>query len=558
MASRKRKRQRERRLKGQLATDLSGYGRALTDAVTNAIVEEAATATAVDVRGALVPVDESALRSDGTVPLRLISPGWGTSGFYSADVLEAAGNDGVFAAGCHCYWDHPSITEQSDRPERSLRDLAAVLETTGTWRTDHPDGPGIYAEARVFGPYRELLAEMAPHIGVSIRAAAQVSTGEADGRRGRIVEEIVEAQSVDFVTRPGRGGQVLAILEAHRPALAEAMADDLRQALRTALGDRFPEADGSYVWVRDFDPDDQFVVFDREGKAVDNPGTFRLSFTTDGDGAVTLADDDPVEVRVQTTYTPVTEARNVGEWFQSRIHLHFTTLADDMFGEGRLTKDERIALSNAIGGALDAFSQLVDDNAPQLLTRDLWDEPTPATPVTESQEDDMPLNDDDRKAIGEMIQTAVAPIAEAVGKLAPPEPSGTEDVSEAERAERAETALVVRDARDHVAEALGKVEGLPAPTVKRLTESLTDPARVPFTDDRKLDTAKLDEALKTAVETEVKYLSEATGSPVRGVGGGDTTTGGDDDASRARLEEAFKGLGLSEDSAKVAAAGRGR
>lgn len=449
MASGKRQRQRERRL----------------------IRESAATAAPVQVRGDLVPVDEAALRADGTVPIRLISPGWGSSGYYSPEVLEAAGGAGVFAPGCHMYWDHPSATENQDRPERSLRDLAAVLETQGTWRTDHPDGPGIYAEARVFAPYREVLAEMASHIGVSIRAAAQVTTGEAEGRRGRIVEEIVDAQSVDFVTRPGRGGQVLAILEA-------------------------------------------------AGRA------------------------------------DLSEARNVGEWFQSRIHLHFTTLADDMFGEGRLTKDERIALSGGIGAALDAFSAAVDDNAPQLLTRDLWDEPTPATPVIESQEDHMPLNDDDRAAIAEMISTAVTPIAEAVAGLAPPAPDSTEQLSEAEtRAARAEEALLVRDARDHVAVALGRVQGLPAPTVARLTEALAAPAAVPTADDGTLDAASLDEAIRTAVEAEVAYLAEATGSPVRGVGGGDTATAG---TGTVDLEASFQRLGLSEASAKVAAAGRGR
>lgn len=468
MASGKRKRQRERR-----ANDGAVLGTPIHTVRASVIESATGMCQRADVRGDLVPVDEAALRSDGTVPIRLISPGWGSSGFYSPEVLEAAGSDGVFGPGTHMYWDHPSATENQDRPERSLRDLAAVLETQGTWRIDHPDGPGIYAEARVFAPYREVLAEMASHIGVSIRAAAQVSTGEAEGRRGRIVESIVEAQSVDFVTRPGRGGQVLAILEA--------------------------------------------------------AGRAELS-----------------------------EARNVAEWFQSRIHLNFTTIADDMFGEGRLTKDERIALSNGIGEALDAFAQVVDDKAPQLLTRDLWDEPTPATPVTESQEDDMPLNDDDRAAIAEMISGAVAPITEALAGLAPPEPDSTEQLSEAEtRAARAEEALLVRDARDHVTAALGKVQGLPAPTVTRLTEALATPATVPTTDDGKLDTAKLDEAIKTAVETEVTYLAEATGSPVRGVGGGDLPAGGNEGGTE-RLTESFQRLGLSEANAKVAAAGRGR
>jgi hypothetical protein len=54
----------------------------------------------------------------------------------------------------------------------------------------------------------------------------------------------------------------------------------------------------------------------------------------------------------------------------------FTDLADDMFGEGRLSRDERIALSNAIGEGLTAFNAVVAEKVPHLYERDIWDEPT--------------------------------------------------------------------------------------------------------------------------------------------------------------------------------------
>lgn len=70
-----------------------------------------------------------------------------------------------------------------------------------------------------------------------------------------------------------------------------------------------------------------------------------------------------------TTATILRESFNVGEWVESRIHLQFTQMTDDMFGYGNLTRDERIALSSAIGSALDAFRIKVETNAPQLYQR---------------------------------------------------------------------------------------------------------------------------------------------------------------------------------------------
>jgi hypothetical protein len=553
MASEKRRRQRRNRsVKVRLTGDGARYNAAIA-AAARSVVQESAVAPAVEaVRGDLVPVHEAAIRADGTVALRLISPGWGSSGHYSAEVLETAGADRVFPAGTHMYLDHPTRSERSERPERSIRDLAAVLETDGIWQENHPDGPGIYAQARVFTPYRPVIAEMADHIGVSIRASAECSNGEAEGRRGRIIERIIEAPSVDFVTRPGRGGQVLTILESAH--VTEAMADDVRAWLRDALRDRFGDGEDRWVWVRDYDADAGTVVFDLEGDdAEPGPGTYELAYTGSDDG-VELSDDTPTKVRVTTSYEPVGEARNVAEWFQSRIHLHFTSLADDMFGEGRLTKTERITLSSGIGAALDAFSALVDEQAPQLLTRDLWDEPRPAEePIDESQEDEM-TPEEMKQAVADGIAEAIKPVNERLDKL---EESSTEQAEVEEtaevRAQRAEDALLIREARDHVA-GNQKVQALPEVARDRLVESVSNAAA--RTDDGALDKAALDEATTKAVDAEVEYLTKATGSPVRGIGeaaGSEVTA----EESQTRLAASIGGaFGLSEDAAKHAAAGR--
>lgn len=81
------------------------------------------------------------------------------------------------------------------------------------------------------------------------------------------------------------------------------------------------------------------------------------------------------------------EARNVGGWLESRIHLAFTQLGDDLYGHGRLSRDERIALSQAIGDALQAWTSRVEADAPQLFERDLYDEPSPAEQPAEETTD---------------------------------------------------------------------------------------------------------------------------------------------------------------------------
>jgi hypothetical protein len=58
--------------------------------------------------------------------------------------------------------------------------------------------------------------ELAPHIGVSIRASGRAKPGEIEGRRVPVIEELVSARSVDFVTTPGAGGQVLTLFESAR------------------------------------------------------------------------------------------------------------------------------------------------------------------------------------------------------------------------------------------------------------------------------------------------------------------------------------------------------
>jgi len=175
--------------------------------------------------GEFIPLVEKAVRRDGTIPIKIIQPGWGNSGYYSKEVLER--DTGVYKAGLKMYWDHPTKTEENERPERSLRDLAGVLVSDGRFEENGPDGPGIYADAKVFGPYQEAVKELAPHIGISHRALGKAKQGEAEGKTGPIIEKIAAAESVDFVTTPGAGGKVIELFEAARAKAAGRSEDEV-------------------------------------------------------------------------------------------------------------------------------------------------------------------------------------------------------------------------------------------------------------------------------------------------------------------------------------------
>lgn len=181
-------------------------------------------AGAIDLEGDPVELEEAAIRSDGSSSVKIMRPGWGSSGFYSAKVLERDGPK-VFRKSTHMYVNHPTREDAKSRPERDLKDLAAVLMTDAVWRNDPKRGPGLYAEAQTFSHWRPFINEVAPHTGVSIRAVGTAKDGEAEGRKGKIIESLVGASSVDFVTAPGAGGKVLQLFESARTGVPSLLVD---------------------------------------------------------------------------------------------------------------------------------------------------------------------------------------------------------------------------------------------------------------------------------------------------------------------------------------------
>jgi hypothetical protein len=438
--------------------------------------------------------------------VQLIDAGWGSSGYYSPQVLEAAARDRVLPAGTHMYLDHPTAQQEINQPERSVRDLAAVLAEDAHY---DPQRQGLVARVRVMPHCREVLAALAEHIGVSIRAEGMAETGNVEGRTGPIVTRITGAQSVDYVTRAGRGGKVLELLEAARA-------------------------------------------------------------------------------------TNLQEDRNVGAWLESRLHLELTRIADDMYGDGCLTRDERIVLSSAIGDGLAAWSARVEADAPQLFLRDPYT--TPEHPVA-VVEDGQPDTNVPATVPADTGITEAAPAAddnpphEEEPAMSGTASAGTASVAESAlspeaRAQIAETSLresaaritaleaqnasltVERDtargevrrirnvetARGAVTSALDAVQDLPAPARHRITESVT--ANPPVTTSGDVDAAALQTAVTAMVESEQAYIAsirEAAGVGTPTGLGGDARPVGDVGAWHTDIQSRFARLGLSEGAASAAA-----
>lgn len=237
---------------------------------------------------------EAAVRKDGVISVRIIAPGWGSSGYWSEDVLRRDGAR-AFPKGTHMYVDHPTATEEVDRPERSLRDLAAVQVSDARWleEGEHAEAPGLFGEYRVFPSWHAFVEEAAPSIGVSLRALGEGHVGVREGREGLVVDEIVEGLSVDLVTHAGAGGKVLQLAESARRLREIALAEDIdsvrarEEALQAAISKQATDLpDGAGLYVVDFGED--WVVF-RIYNAEDLTGFWRSSYRVSDDDSVTVS-----------------------------------------------------------------------------------------------------------------------------------------------------------------------------------------------------------------------------------------------------------------------------
>lgn len=142
---------------------------------------------------------------EGKYRIRIIVPGQGSSGIYTAENLAESAP--LFKAGTEMFIDHPTESEEWERPERSIRDYAGVFLEDATVGEDG----ALYTVCKVFSGVNDLIKDKWEHIGVSINAWCNEPIAETG-----VVPVFAGVRSVDFVTAPGAGGVIVDLLESIR------------------------------------------------------------------------------------------------------------------------------------------------------------------------------------------------------------------------------------------------------------------------------------------------------------------------------------------------------
>lgn len=369
------------------------------------------------------------------VPIKLIDPGWGTSGYYSREVLQAAAENNVFPKGTQMFM---VSDEEHFNAERNPYQLAAVTEADAVWLDDGFDGEGLYSEAHVFADHQDQVKDKGKSLELSIVAGGKGSTGTVGDRQGFIVESIERSQSVDIVAKGGRGGKML--IES---------ASDL--------------------------PDGQILLVESA---------------------------KPTAKRAK-----LTEAANMAEYLESRLHLRLTVMADEMFGDGYVNREERIAMSGALGAALTTYRESLMASAPHLYKRSRWSSAPDSADIAaldgggESPPNITESEDDDMANLTEAQITAMQ----------------AENAQLKRQVQLGEAQRVARTALSDEA-----YSGVPASMKAMFTESAA--AGLPLTADGKVDVVKITEAAQAAAKTYIESLPSGRMIEGNGDTGGDSLT----------------------------------
>ncbi len=169
--------------------------------------------------GGAVMEYEGSLLTDGnpdraplTMRVKLIRPGWGNlkdNHYYPPEVLR---RDARVFEGKKMYTTDHVQGEKSERTEVSVIEAIEGFED---------DGSPI-ARVKVFDPgFAEKVRNRAKAgvlymLECSVLGAGTAKPFTLDGRKGKIIESITDAESVDWVTRAGAGGHALEIAEAQK------------------------------------------------------------------------------------------------------------------------------------------------------------------------------------------------------------------------------------------------------------------------------------------------------------------------------------------------------
>lgn len=157
--------------------------------------------------------------------------------YYTLDALR---NTGHLFEGKPIFVDHPTKTEQRDRPERSVRDIAGIIRSTEM---------GYNKEGKNALRFTGYISKAEPELRTKIAeglvgdlSIMAFGTGKRDPKSGVfVVEAFTDAFSVDLVTFAAAGGEVETLFESVQTeemveeTVEETMQESNTQELRAML-----------------------------------------------------------------------------------------------------------------------------------------------------------------------------------------------------------------------------------------------------------------------------------------------------------------------------------
>lgn len=135
-------------------------------------------------------------------PVRLINHGWSQNKRYftKKSVESVAKLANIRSMNLK---NHPKDSEDIDKWASSI---------TKSWSQESDGRTGAYAWTYIFKSQEDLLEKIdtfPDQVGLSIRGKGKFSRGEAEGRKGPIVEDVMELKTTDWVLFPAAGGKAL-------------------------------------------------------------------------------------------------------------------------------------------------------------------------------------------------------------------------------------------------------------------------------------------------------------------------------------------------------------
>ena len=167
------------------------------------------------------PIREAAAGDDGGVDVSIITEGFGNSRdkhYYSPELLRRVL---PLFQGVRSYRNHPTLTEDEERPERSVEDLVGYFSNVRMGKVKGKAaliGRFNYAKGKLGEQAKDAIATDREYraknpdsvfVGFSLNAVGPSHPDIVQGRECVVVDDLARVDSVDLVTVPGRGGMAL-------------------------------------------------------------------------------------------------------------------------------------------------------------------------------------------------------------------------------------------------------------------------------------------------------------------------------------------------------------